>query len=864
MVYWNSEGKRGRARLSLLALRGPQVLVFEQCIRGPGGCFERFWELSHIVFRRISGLFLGVESWWGCGTSGGGDRGSRDFSRMGFRNWIFNIGWNIYQVSSVWNVRRVGREIGTMLRRYLRCRPRRDRSQPDARASWCRTMVCNADNIYYLSAAEHSDGVARDDVSCTRDRFRGPRAPKRAHRTPITVPRRRMDGARISRDAEAEHDGLRERPRALTTVSCNVCRTRKTRCGGDGREPCAFCSGRGLVCVYPARPAKRFAAAGSAQRGDETPTAQAPPPAAQLLPQPYSAAPPHSRYYAAPPSRPFGLGYGFAGAPQGLSAMPAPGYPSQSYRPMDSLLAAVQSSTAPLVPYPNYGRPGLAESFAAAAPHHPSAAELSSVHFSGHGALQGLESSLESDRTEMDQTFSAAPNEIPTEQQSARLAVRDLAPPLTDASRLPISWSDVATMSNTAVSVAPSTAVDPRRSVADLYPTIPPALLPRLDIILALIDLHMAYRNPLWNFIHTPTFKKRIELGTADPVLVLVVVWSGSFLVPKKLAAAGNGNHSNFPIDDDPLLHFDIDSKELEAECLRALSKQTEAIGILGEQGQADPAAVVSQLQALFIVRPILIHQGNISALTETMLGVEELFPHAKFGLLPADDYQARDPRNLASWIASEERARANAIYLMSDMARSAAYRTPCKSLPARPDAEQPWLDMPAPCPDLIFESLPPSPASAEDWIAWDARDRASGGILDSVRLYPIRHLISWVDQPKGSQLRESIVQFAMGGLLRNGLNAALPLIIDLWARVTVCMDVFSQHAFRIYDPPSDDSEDARRARELRSKIVAALDEFWEALPSEMRESGANSDHKALLEVAARWWGRTRQFTMWV
>jgi len=45
--------------------------------------------------------------------------------------------------------------------------------------------------------------------------------------------------------------------RVLTATSCNVCRARKTRCGGDGDSACGFCTSRGLSCVYPTRRARK-------------------------------------------------------------------------------------------------------------------------------------------------------------------------------------------------------------------------------------------------------------------------------------------------------------------------------------------------------------------------------------------------------------------------------------------------------------------------------------------------------------------------------------------------------------------------------------------------------------------------------
>ncbi|KAI9032491.1 hypothetical protein DFJ74DRAFT_335707 [Hyaloraphidium curvatum] len=670
--------------------------------------------------------------------------------------------------------------------------------------------------------------------------------------------------------------------RAHTAVSCQACRTRKTRCGGDGASACPFCMSRGLQCVYPQtrraqirHPAvPRAAAAGQGPPAPGWPYAGYGQPAPSYgQPAGYPAYPPYDAAWRdggwradgawnpgqpanAPPHRP--------PYPPYASPQP-PAYPAFPSRPMDSLLAAVHMDPAVAntrwpAPYPQQPQPlpPIQQSL--------SQQQLAPQQAAGYGYPQtggdrrpswgDADANLERRPSWTDRLFEqarpvVAPDAEPSPAETAPSPAAAGMPSPAPALGTP-SPANAPSPGNASNSPAP----DARRPIADLYPAVAPGILPPLRTVLALADLHLEYRNTFWNFLHFPTLKHRIGLGTADPALLLAVMYSGAHVVELDRRPASSGDIAPFA-DDDPLDALAATPDEIEAECLRLLRARTEAFAVAAERGEPpEPAAVLDVLQALTFARPVISLKNHVAALVEITLSIDELFPLARLGLLPEDRPGARDPRNLAAWIAAEERCRANAVFLVADVARAASTRTVSRLLPARQGADQPWLDMPAPAPDLVFESLPPSPSTPAEWDEWSRRDRASGGILDPVRPPPLRGAVTWPDLPRGHPERDAVLRAAVGGMLRNGMNAGMPVVNDLWARALVVCEAFRRAGLRVYAPPA-----GGEVAQARAGLVEAADEFFANLPAEMREFDARQGDKGdWHEVGARWWGKARRF----
>lgn len=397
------------------------------------------------------------------------------------------------------------------------------------------------------------------------------------------------------------------------------------------------------------------------------------------------------------------------------------------------------------------------------------------------------------------------------------------------------------------------------------YPGIPPDLFPDWDAAEKLVELHFHYHSSLHSFIHQPTFMHRMSLRIADANLLLTLMWSGLVMV----------SHDNE--QGERLLSL-FDEKKMGDTCLERL--QDEAAKILAEvQYQSvDPDRVVTLLQALLMARTVLIGKAfpldnNLHTL------VNQLHPYAKLGMLPGDSVR-RDPRDLGAWIWAEERARLSMLTILSDTAISDVTGTLPKWLPNKGRLERfrdpsqpgssaiepgsaghdpyPWLDLCMPCPDGVFEGLPPVPVSQADYELWRARDEAQSGILDHVKLHTVREIVSWMDLVPGSQERRRVVDYAVGGILKHGVSFFLVVFSDLYARTIVCRDFFSKNGFKLYDPPQGDSAEEKEARLLRSNAVLGLDDFFKALPEEIQKLDELADGAGLRELAGRWWGKQR------
>lgn len=398
-----------------------------------------------------------------------------------------------------------------------------------------------------------------------------------------------------------------------------------------------------------------------------------------------------------------------------------------------------------------------------------------------------------------------------------------------------------------------------------LYPTVPKEFLPPFLRMESLIDLHAAYYHSNIHIgTHLPTLKQQMRRGTADPTLLLVILWSGLLMASK--SDDGEGNELGNCMDPDAL----------ERECMSRM--RVEALELLASD-DPDVRRVVRLIQALLISRTILIGKGT-PVESDIHAYVYRLQPLAKFGQLP-EDVAPRDPKNFAAWIESESRARTNVTLLLSDVGLSDVlqryprflpnyrdippilgpppFRTPYPSV-AEFGHSYPWLNMTVPCSDMLFDGLPAAPTTKEDWKSWAARDRAMGGILDKeAPLYTVRELVSWIDLPVGSTRRNKLVRHVAGDVLRNGLSALFVVNFDFWARMVHCQEFFADKGFLMYDPPMGNSEDEVVARETRQRLLEALEEFFANLPEDIKMLDQAADGKGLKEMAARWWGWERR-----
>lgn len=395
-----------------------------------------------------------------------------------------------------------------------------------------------------------------------------------------------------------------------------------------------------------------------------------------------------------------------------------------------------------------------------------------------------------------------------------------------------------------------------------LYPGIPDEFFPSFEVAEKLLETHFRYHHSAHSFIHIPTFMHRLRKGIVCPELVLALLWSGLVMLEPWTEEAAT-------------LTKCMDEAALGIECLARIRTESERMFELANHGyEPDANRAVDLLKATVTARAVLIGRGE-PLLNEFHNLMNHIYPFAKFGLLPGDDARARNPRDLGGWIWAEERTRLSTVIAMIDAAISDVSRKLPLYLPNRgriakvpgrnerslgppPPDPCPWLDMAVPCPDLAFDALPPAPMTDAEEAQWHARDLAQGGILDTIELRPVREVVSWIDFAPGSPERARVAEFAFGGLLRNGNSAFYVVFTEIWARVLVCRDYYSKFGFKLWNPPTGNTENEIKARELREQAVLVLQEFFASAPDELRELDANADGAGLRELAGRWWGRGR------
>lgn len=391
-----------------------------------------------------------------------------------------------------------------------------------------------------------------------------------------------------------------------------------------------------------------------------------------------------------------------------------------------------------------------------------------------------------------------------------------------------------------------------------------------MDIVFGLIDLHVAYRNAIYNFTHLPTMKSQIRAGSANLNVLLVCCWSGAMISQPE---------DRVGVNMEKLAEAAVErvfySAKVFAEQAELASKGL-AEGIA--QGKSpdkalegtnyefpSPRAIIAVLQGVLLIRPALMNLNDPRA-KQANEYVQRLFPYARFGEDPLDRYP-RDPRHPPSWIAAEERCRIATLCMLTDVALAELNTTPTLWMPMDSCLSQPWLDVRVPCPDHVFESLLPSPENSEGWRQWEAMVNARGNILAEIPETPtIRQLVSWVDAQEGPD-RDTVIEYGIGRMLRNGFMAMMPLFSEFWGRVIKLKRVFSANGWNYYGEAegvtdADMSDEEVLARDERDRLVASLDDFWDALPAEVKAADAAGDGWQLMEIAQTWWGRQRRFRL--
>lgn len=315
-------------------------------------------------------------------------------------------------------------------------------------------------------------------------------------------------------------------------------------------------------------------------------------------------------------------------------------------------------------------------------------------------------------------------------------------------------------------------------------------------------------------------------------------------------------------------------------------------IGPGSQPSDATPEEFVAFVQAGVIAGNVCLALGKYS--DATWLRESSIRAHraAKFGSSPKDSCipdgsggwtTRRDSRDLSAWIAAEERARAGSWLILWDstasdvqgtrgtmvgggyVLRDGEIRCVERSGYTGEEHLEPghYHNVPLPCPDFLFEQLPPAPTNAKERDEWLRRDAASGGIIKWITI-PYGEAINWVDLPYGSARRKKMLGVLIGGFLRSGYVRNCITNSGLQIRLVQYREYCRSRGFKLNDLPMGWAKDETRAREMRDSLVLQLRDIWENLPPEVREADEEGNGEKLKELATRWWGSKYDASMFV
>lgn len=302
-----------------------------------------------------------------------------------------------------------------------------------------------------------------------------------------------------------------------------------------------------------------------------------------------------------------------------------------------------------------------------------------------------------------------------------------------------------------------------------------------------------------------------------------------------------------------------------------------------GDPSQADPDDLYAFVRAGVVAGNVAIALGRVSdalKLRETCIRAHRA---SKFGTNPKDACISdgvggwtcrRDPGDLAGWIAAEERARTSAWLILWDSTASDVQGTrvtfvsggyvlrggeiKCAERTGELGDEhlEPghYFNASIPCPDYLFEQLPPAPTNQYEREEWLRRDAAQGGIIRWVPV-PYGEVNGWMDLPYGSSRRKKMISLFYGSMLRNGYTRSCTVASGMQVRFVQYREFCRAKGYKLNDLPVGWSKDETRAREMRDGLVLLLKDAWEGLPAEVREADEEGDGAKLKELSRRWWG---------
>jgi hypothetical protein len=224
----------------------------------------------------------------------------------------------------------------------------------------------------------------------------------------------------------------------------------------------------------------------------------------------------------------------------------------------------------------------------------------------------------------------------------------------------------------------------------------------------------------------------------------------------------------------------------------------------------------------------------------------------------------------LAAWIWTEQRARLLTIILLIDAVGADSWRSGQLDFlqgidnAVRYDGTTgrytpDWANLSLPAPDSVFDRLPAAPSTERQMDVWLKMNEASGGVLTNLEPRPMGEAFTWMDLQRDSLIRAELLRFHSTGILRRGYGACIIFQASFYSRFVTCKTFFAQRGYKLYAPPTGNSQDEKIAMRLRKKLMDGIEDYIAAFPLEIKTAVDDSDGQLLKSEAARWWGKPKR-----
>lgn len=407
--------------------------------------------------------------------------------------------------------------------------------------------------------------------------------------------------------------------------------------------------------------------------------------------------------------------------------------------------------------------------------------------------------------------------------------------------------------------------------LAALYPEVPGQFFSPEPVMSYLLQQFEEYDHVKVPVLHMPTFRRDLAAGYADPAVLTAVLWSAMRMSnPNDLVELA----SNLPPDSYDPLFLDMEMHRLETSgyCFRRVLDDWEALQVeLEEHAENEDPLLLDRLANLTRAALLLIESCMAVGL-QTIANrfhriILEAVPYLKFGQLSLDLV----PKDLddSEILAAELRSRLfvaifNARAMIMDALDLPLHEawSDVKYDRAVGAYTPQWANLWVPLPDDLFDRLPPMPLTAEEKSEWrEAFGNNDNGASDSVHSIfasltrrRIGDLFVWMQLPFGHPHRARMTKEFGSQFFVAGYRGVQLLFYGIAEKFLHVKQFFVSKGWLLYAPPPE-SEGETAVVQLRG----ILNQIWLDLPTEVRTFVDECDGRAVRELSARHWGRTRR-----